>query len=71
MNGFGHGWSMGFGWLVSLLIITVLYYLISSRKINKSSEGPSAQDILGRCYASGGISQDEYDEKSKHLRENR
>ncbi|WP_294956298.1 hypothetical protein [Sulfurovum sp.] len=68
MYGFGHGWGMGmgWGWLLPLLLIAIVYYLFQNRKTQRSS----AQDILDKRYASGGISKEEYDEKSKHLKEN-
>ncbi|AKF25279.1 hypothetical protein YH65_07660 [Sulfurovum lithotrophicum] len=68
MYGFGHGWGMGFGWLVPLLIIGILFYLFQDKTKNKSRS--EAQDILDKRYASGGISKEEYEEKSKLLREN-
>jgi len=68
MNGFGHGWGMGFGWLVPLLIIGILVYLFQDRTKNKSRS--EAQDILDKRYASGGISKEEYEEKSRLLKEN-
>ena len=69
MNGYEHGWGMGFGWLLPMMIIAALYYLISNKKTDKPSGRSSAQDILDRRYASGGISKEEYDKKSKHLRD--
>jgi len=68
MNGFGHGWGMGFGWLVPILIIGILVYLFQDKTKNKSRS--EAQDILDKRYASGGISKEEYEEKSRLLREN-
>ncbi|BAF71758.1 SHOCT domain-containing protein [Sulfurovum sp. NBC37-1] len=68
MYGFGHGWGMGFGWLVPLLIIGILFYLFQDKTKNKSRS--EAQGILDKRYASGGISKEEYEEKSKLLREN-
>ncbi|KYJ85942.1 SHOCT domain-containing protein [Sulfurovum riftiae] len=71
MNEFGHGWGMGFGWLIPLLIVGIVFYLFQNRKTDgNASERSSAQDILDRRYASGGISKEEYEEKSRHLREN-
>jgi len=67
MYGFGHGWGMGFGWLVPLLIIAILFYLFRD-KTNKKNKS-EAQDILDKRYASGGISKEEYEEKSRFLRE--
>jgi len=67
MYGFGHGWGMGFGWLVPLLIIGVIFYLLQDKKRYKKND---AQDILDKRYASGGISKEEYEEKSRLLRKN-
>ncbi|PHS37129.1 MAG: electron transporter RnfE [Sulfurovum sp.] len=67
MNTFTHGWGMGFGWLVPLLIIGLLFYFLQDK--NKTKEKSSAQDILDKRYASGGIDKKEYDDKSKHLKE--
>ena len=64
MNGFGHGWGMGFWWLVPLLIVAVIYYLLQEKKEKKSD----AQDILDKRYASGGIGTEEYEQKSQLLR---
>ncbi|HFQ62485.1 MAG TPA: SHOCT domain-containing protein [Epsilonproteobacteria bacterium] len=65
MNYFNHGWGMGFGWLIPLLIIAILFYVLQDKRKEKSS----AQDILDKRYASGGISKEEYEEKSKALKE--
>jgi len=65
MNTFDHGWGMGFGWLVPLLIIGILFYLLKGKRKERSS----AQNILDKRYANGGISKEEYEEKSKHLSE--
>ena len=60
-----HSWGMGLGWLIPLLIIGLLFYLFQNNKKEKSS----AQDILDRRYANGGIGEKEYHEKSRHLKE--
>ena len=65
MNYFNHGWGMGFGWLIPLLILTVIFYLLQDKRKERSS----AQDILDKRYASGGISKEEYEEKSRLLKE--
>ncbi len=65
MYGFGHGWGMGFGWLVPLVIIGVLFYLFKDKRGDNTK---TAQDILDERYASGEISQKEYEAKSKVLR---
>lgn len=64
MNTLNHGWGMGFGWLVPLFIIGLLFYFLQDKKETKSS----AQDILDKRYASGGIDRQEYEEKSKDLK---
>ncbi|RUM69994.1 MAG: SHOCT domain-containing protein [Sulfurovum sp.] len=64
MNTFAHGWSMGFGWLIPLLLIAIFFYIFLDKKKEKSS----AQEILDKRYASGGISKEEYEEKSKVLK---
>ena len=67
MNTFNHGWGMGFGWLIPLLILAIIFYLLQDKKKEKSS----AQDILDKRYASGGISKEEYEEKSRLLEKHR
>jgi putative membrane protein len=63
-----HGFGMGFGeWLLPLVIIGVLFYWLKDN--NKKSDRSAAQDILDKRYASGGIDKEEYEEKSKHLKE--
>ena len=65
MNTLNHGWGMGFGWLIPILIIAILFYTFQDKK----KETSSAQDILDKRYASGGIDKEEYEEKSKLLKE--
>jgi len=68
MNEEWHGFGMGFGgWIIPLLIIVFIIYFLSDR-VN-SSKPSSAQDILDKRYANGGLSKEEYEEKSKHIKE--
>ncbi len=60
-----HGFGMGFGWLIPLLVIGLIIYLLQDRRANKTD----AQEILDKRYASGGISKEEYEEKSRLLKE--
>ena len=69
MYGFGHGWGMVFGWLVPLLIVGVILYLLKGSD-NKKSRNSDAQEILDKRFASGGISKEEYEEKSRLLKKN-
>ncbi len=57
-----HGWGMGFGWLLILLIIGLLVYLLQNKK-------SSTQDILDKRYAKGEIDEEEYEKKSRHLKD--
>ena len=63
MYGFGHGWGMVLGWLAPLMIIALIFYLFQDRKA--TSKKSEAQDILNKRYANGGISKEEYEEKSR------
>jgi len=65
MNTFNHGWNIGFGSLILLLIISLIFYVFENNK----KETSSAQDILNKRYANGGIDKEEYREKSRLLRE--
>ncbi|MDT8339564.1 MAG: hypothetical protein RQ763_10210 [Sulfurimonas sp.] len=60
MNYYGtHGYGMGFGWLVIILIIVALVYFVNSRK----KEELSAKEILDKKYANGEIGDEEYKKK--------
>ena len=65
MNYMIHGWGMGFGWLLALLIIGLLVYILQNKQEGKSS----AQDILDKRYAKGEIDDEEYEKKSRHLKD--
>lgn len=63
-----HGFGMGFGgWLIPLVIIGIFFYWLKDN--SKKPDRSAAQDILDKRYASGGIDKEEYEEKSKHLKE--
>lgn len=68
MNYFSHRWGIGFGWLVPIFIIGLIIYLFQNKTEEKSTKS-SAQEILDKRYANGGISKQEYEEKSKAIRE--
>ncbi|MDH4944174.1 SHOCT domain-containing protein [Sulfurimonas sp. C5] len=59
-----HGWGMGFGWLIFLLIIVAVIYFMRNDKIESK---PSAKDILDQRYAAGEIDTEEYLERKKHI----
>ncbi len=72
MDDFGyHGWGMGWGWILGLIILVLLIWVII-RSINKGkrmggTEEKSAMDILKERYARGDISKEEFDRKKKDL----
>lgn len=70
MNDGWHGFGMGFGgWLVPLLVIgVIIYFMRENGKNRKQPSHSSAQEILDKRYANGGLSKEEYEEKSKHIR---
>lgn len=65
MDHIGHGWGIGLGWLIPLLIIGLLIYLVPNNQKGRSS----AQDILDRRYANGEINEKEYRKKSQDFKE--
>ena len=68
MNYGWHGYGMGFGgWLIPLLVIGLIVYFVRDNK--KETKLSSAQEILDKRYANGGLSKEEYAEKSKHIQE--
>ena len=69
MNGFNHGWGMGFGWIFGIVIlILIIWFLFRFFNMNKDhSKNNSALDILKERYAKGEISQAEFEEKKNNL----
>jgi len=68
MNYIGHGWGIGFGmWLILILFGALVFYFVKEN--NKSGDKhASAQDILDMRYAKGEIDTQEYEEKSNALK---
>lgn len=72
MNGFeGHGFGMGWGWIIGLFIlIAVIWLLINAinqnRGTNRRIEKPAAE-ILKERYAKGEISKEEFESKMRDL----
>lgn len=59
-----HGWGMGLGWLVFLIIIFAVVYFMRN---DKTESKLSPKDILDKRYAAGEIDTEEYLERKKHL----
>lgn len=72
MYGFGgHGWGMGFGWLIGLIILGIIIWLvvkvINQSNTSSSSHNKSALDILKERYARGEINKEEFEEMKRNL----
>ena len=72
MGGFGgHGWGMGFGWIIGLLLLAAIIWIIV-KSVNQNSNAhnsvsKSAIDILKERYARGEIGKEEFEEKKKDI----
>lgn len=69
MDAFGmHGWGMGWGWIVGLILLIFIFWMIAKSNTGKQ-QGPeeSALDVLKKRYARGEIDKEEYEEKKKDL----
>ena len=72
MNGFeGHGWGMGWWWIIGLIIVVaVVWMVVKSMNTNSRGNlpsGKSALDILKERYARGEIDKEEFEERRKDL----
>ena len=70
MDGMNNVWGMGYGWIISLIVLVVIIGLIVNAVKKKNSDRPkynSPQDILKTRYAKGEITKEEYDEKRRHI----
>jgi putative membrane protein len=66
-----HGWGMGWGWLISLIIIGVLIWLLvkafAGTGQSKTAGDKKPLDILKERYAKGEITREEFEERKKDL----
>jgi len=61
---------MGFGmWLIPILFVIIIFYVLNDNNKGKK-EKTSAQDLLDKRYAKGDIDEEEYEKKSRTLKEN-
>ena len=70
MNFGNMGWGMGFGWIIGLLFIGLLFWLIFSTIQYTSMhrrEVDSAKEILRNRFANGEISETEFQEMLNKL----
>lgn len=72
MNEFeGHGWGMGWWWIIGLIIIVaIVWAVVKSMNTNRNANPPSgksALDILKERYSRGEITKEEFEEKKKSI----
>lgn len=70
-NTFGHGWGMGWPWIIGLIVLIVVVWLVittvnrKNRPLETGSKTPL--DILKERYARGEISRKEFEERKQDL----
>jgi putative membrane protein len=71
MGEFGHGWGMGWWWIIGLIVIVAVFWMITKGvnqiKSPDKDSGKSALDILKERYAKGEIDKQEFEERKKDL----
>lgn len=71
MDVINHGWGMGLGWIVGLLVLIVIIWIIikvmNRNNAPKIPNNKSPMDILNERYARGEITKQEYEEKRKAI----
>jgi putative membrane protein len=68
---YAHGWGMGWGWFISLLIIAAFVWVVV-KVINRSGKSKKKNqkkplDFLKERYAKGEINKEEFEERKKDL----
>lgn len=70
MNQFGHGWTMGWGWIIGVILVILIFWIIArtlnQNRINQQRD-KSPLDILKERYALGEIDKEEFDKRKKDL----
>ena len=66
-----HGWGMGWGWLISLILIGIFIWVLIKVFIrtgqSKTTGSKNPLDILKERYAKGEINKEEFEERKKDL----
>jgi len=68
----GHGWGMGWWWIIGLIIVVAIVWMVvkgmnQNNSVSGSEPGKSALDILKERYAKGEIDKQEFEERKKNL----
>ena len=70
MNELNHGWEMGSGWIVGIIVLVIILGLVAivmSQKKNNRLKEKSPLDIIKERYARGEISKEEFEEKRRSI----
>ena len=71
MGEFGHGWAIGWWWIVGLIILIAAIWIVvkaMNRQSTTSQESKkTAREILDERYAQGKIDKAEYEKRKKDL----
>ncbi len=71
MGEYGHGWGMGWWWIVGLIILIAVIWIVvkaMNRQSTTSQESKkTAREILDERYAQGKIDKAEYEKRKKDL----
>ena len=66
----GHGWGMGWGWIISLILLIAVIWFIA-RTVNQNNQSVLSNktplEILKERYARGEIDKEEFEERKKDL----
>lgn len=66
----GHGWGMGWGWIIGLLTLIVVIWLIVklvNQDIQAKDNNKTPLDILKERYAKGEIDKQEFEERKMDI----
>ncbi len=75
MMGYGYGMNWGFGMIIPVILIgLVIYAIVRFSQTNHKNDinnnlGNDGLDILNKRYANGEISEEEYIQKKKQLKD--
>ena len=70
VDGYEWMWGMHWGWWIfwiAFILVIVLAFWRGLPGQNRSSPGETPLEILGRRYAAGEITTEEYEERKAHL----
>ena len=70
MNYGNIGWGMGFGWIIGVLVVGLLFWIVYTAIQNTNTRRntiDSAKEILRKRFASGELSKENYEQMLHEL----